>query len=61
MLKDVSRCHDSGCDERENCQRWTNRKDKGDNISHHPSLFPYDISLESECPMIIEVDNKEIV
>ena len=58
MLNDISRCHDSGCDERENCQRWINRKDKGDHISHMPSLFPYDIMLDKPCPMMIEVEEK---
>jgi len=53
MRDDICRCHDSGCDEHENCQRWINRNDKGDNIAHSPSLFPYDIPLSSECPLRI--------
>lgn len=58
MTNDTCRCHDAGCDERENCQRWINRKDKGDQIYHSPSLFPYDLPLSEPCTMMIEVEEK---
>jgi hypothetical protein len=54
MNNDICRCHDAGCDERENCQRWINRNDMENNIPHSPSLFPYDIPLGDPCYAIIE-------
>lgn len=54
MNDDTCRCHDAGCDTKDNCQRWINRNDKGGNISHMPSLFPYDIPLGDPCYAIIK-------
>ena len=56
MNDDTSRCHYDGCAERENCQRWIYRNDKGDRIVHSECLFPYDIPISDPCPIIIEVD-----
>jgi hypothetical protein len=47
----ISRCHDSGCNEKEECVRWIERTAKGDSVVHSVSLFPYDIPLGDKCPL----------
>ena len=46
LLDDVCRCHDHGCGQREECERYLQRKT---GKSHSPSLFPYDIPLDAGC------------
>ena len=57
LPNDISRCHDSGCNEKEECARWIERTAKGDTVAHTHSLFPYDIPLGDKCPMRIKHDD----
>lgn len=57
LPNDISRCHDAGCEEKEECVRWIERETIGDSVVHSVSLFPYDIPLGDKCPMRIKNDN----
>ena len=50
LLADITRCHDTGCPEREQCRRWLER-DSG--TVHAASLFPYDEDIGSRCSLRI--------
>ena len=51
---DICRCHDAGCDEREQCLRWLCREDEGnEGVSHCGSLKPYDEPIMDPCPLRI--------
>jgi hypothetical protein len=47
------KCHDHGCDKRKKCGRYTGEpwRGKPDGL---PSLFPYDLSLEEDCPFFVK-------
>ena len=55
LPNDVCRCHDKGCPKHETCLRWLARNSgTGEWVSHSGSLYPYDRSLDQECPMYVE-------
>lgn len=53
LSNDTCRCHDAGCDEKEQCLRWLCRNDEGKRVSHCGSLKPYDEPIMNPCPLRI--------
>lgn len=59
LRDDICRCHDDGCEDHEQCLRWTQRLVGGVNLTHCGSLFPYDRPLSEPCPNQIPTEEVE--
>lgn len=59
MLNDMARCHDDGCKEHEQCQRWLDRINPHWRVVHMARLFPYDIPLLDPCPCRIPQEEED--
>lgn len=59
LPNDVTRCHDSGCNQAQSCLRFILRNAGGDRTPHMQSLFPYDIPICDPCPHFITKKEEE--
>ena len=59
LPNNICRCHNTGCDEKEDCSRWVERTAKGDKVSHSANCFPITTPLDDPCPMKIKLTTRD--